>query len=72
MAEEKMVVLSESLVQDIAALIGSRPLQEVLPLFNRLVTETRGQLGERPLETKTDVEVPSGPPAKAEKPGKKK
>lgn len=72
MAEQKMVVISEALVHDLAAHLGTRPLQEVLGLFNRLVVETRDQISPPATPApKTDTEVPDGPPARGEKPKKK-
>jgi len=68
MAEKKQpdtVILSLVLVQDIVNYLGTQPLAQALPLFNRVVTETRGQIAAEP--PKADVDVPDGPPAKATK-----
>jgi hypothetical protein len=59
------VTLSVALVQDLVNYLGTQPLGTVLPLFNRIVQETRGQLP--PSAPPTDLPVPDGP-KKPEKP----
>jgi hypothetical protein len=58
------VTLSVDLVNALVQNLGNQKLAEVLPLFNRLIQETQGQL-----KPPTDLAVPHGAPAaKKEKP----
>lgn len=49
----KTIILSFSLVRDIATYLGTQRIQDALPVFSRLVDETKSQIAAPPAPAET-------------------